>query len=382
MSRVLLYSCEQYDEAAACVRAALEALCPDVSGKRVLIKPNMLGPCVPEMCVTTHPVIVRAAVDWCRDCGAGEVIVGDNPGMTGYGSSDQTARISGILEAADGCYRNLAQDVRTVEIASGRGSALPISGAVLDADVVINLAKMKTHVATGLTGAVKNTFGYVVGAAKTRLHASHASPADFARSVAEVFALRPPDVSITDAVMAMEGQGPSGGRPRHVGLIMASCDAPALDAVMARLMGLDAADVLYLSQAARMGLGTISAEEIQVERIALHDSGAAAPGGVEAIAGYRPPTIGRGLGTTLARWLSWLFITQPRADRRKCVRCGTCARQCPVEVIEMNPFPVIDAAGCISCFCCHEFCKFQAMNLSPRVRLFRFLRGGRRRRTE
>ena len=367
MSRVTVYPCSRYEDAATHVIAALEALCPCPTGKRVLIKPNILGPCPPEMCVTTHPTLVRAAVDYCRAHGAAEIIVGDNPGMTGYGSSDQTARISGIMDAADGCYRNLAHEPQTVPDPTGKGAPLPISRDVLEADIVINLPKMKTHVATGMTGAVKNTFGYIVGAAKTRLHAENPSPHDFARAVAAVFALRVPHVSIADAVMAMEGQGPSGGKPRHVGLIIASTDALALDAVICHLMGIDPQRVLYLRAAADMGLGQLDLRQIEVVGDAA-----------DPIADFRPPAIGRGLGTFIARWLSWLFVTQPRANRAKCVRCGTCAKQCPVDAIAMTPCPAIDAAKCISCYCCHEFCKFHAMDLAPRSRLLKRLRGGKK----
>lgn len=368
MSRVELYKCHDYADAPAHVTAALENFCPPLDGKRVLIKPNILGPCPPEMCVTTHPSLVRAAVDYCRSHGAAEVIVGDNPGMTGYGDSDHVAGVSGIMDAADGCYRNLAQKRQMVANPTGRGAALPVSSEVLRADVLINLAKMKTHVATGMTGAVKNTFGYIVGAAKTRLHAENPSPVDFAAALAGVFALRPPDVSIVDAVMAMEGQGPSGGKPRYVGLIIASTDALAADAVICRLMGIDARQVLYLKTAADMNLGQIDLEKIEI----------AGGGNADSIEGFRPPSIGRGLGTFIARWLSWLFVTQPRANRSKCVRCGTCARQCPVEAIVMKPYPKIDATKCISCYCCHEFCKFHAMDLAPRSRILKRLRQGRR----
>jgi uncharacterized protein (DUF362 family)/ferredoxin len=346
------------------VAAALDRFAPPVAGKRVFVKPNILGPCKPEEHVTTHPSLVRAVVDYCRAHGAAEIVVGDNPGMTSYGTSEYAARVAGIIEAADGCYRNIAELPHVVRGATARMADLPMAQAVLDAEVIINLPKMKTHVATGITGAVKNTFGHVIGAAKTQLHAAHAGPKEFAGAVLDVFAVRRPDVSILDAVYAMEGQGPAGGQPKFVGRLLASDDAVALDVVAAEIMGFGVAEIPYLVEAGRRNLG-----ETQRDRIETL-------GPVSPVAGFRRPKLNLSVGTFVARWVCRLFVTQPRADRKACVRCGVCARQCPVDAIAMNPYPEIDAAKCISCFCCHEFCRYKAMRLAPRVRLIQRLRGG------
>jgi uncharacterized protein (DUF362 family)/NAD-dependent dihydropyrimidine dehydrogenase PreA subunit len=366
--RVIVRECPHYEAAAAQVPELLDALCPPVAGRRVFIKPNILGPCRPEQCVTTHPSLVAAAVAWCRDRGAAEITVGDNPGMTSYGTTEHAARVSGIIEASGGHYRNIAERPQALRGATPLADELPVARCVLEADVVINLPKMKTHVATGITGAVKNTFGYVVGASKTRLHALYAGPERFARAVLDVYAVRPPDVSIMDAVWAMEGEGPSGGRPRHVGRLLAAADAVALDAVAARLMGFGPDEVPYLAAARRRGQGTADLARIDVD-------GPPA----EPVEGFRRPRVGRRTGTWVARTVSRLFVTQPRADRRACIRCGACARQCPVDAIRMDPYPRVDASRCISCFCCHEFCRVKAMRLSPRSRLFIRLRSGQRR---
>ena len=363
VTKVLVFDCPSYDAAGPLVEQAFEVLAPPLEGKRVLIKPNILGPCRPEEHVTTHPALVRAAVEACRRRGAAEIVVGDNPGMTAYGTTEHAARTAGIVDAADGCYRNIAELPRAVRGATPRMDSLPVARAVLDADVIVNLPKMKTHVATGMTGAVKNTFGYVVGAAKTRLHALYPGAEAFARAVLDVFAVRPPELSIMDAVWAMEGQGPSGGRPRFVGRLLASADAVALDAVAARMMGFAPGDVPLLVAAGKRGLGETRLEAIEVA------------GPADPIDGFRRPVVGRAVGTFLARTMSRLFVTQPRPDKDMCVRCGACAQGCPVDAIRMDPFPEIDADLCISCFCCHEFCRYKAMKLARRVRFWKFLRG-------
>ena len=367
MSKVVIYECPSYEAVGPLVERAMEEFAPPLGGRRVLIKPNILGPCRPEEHVTTHPSLVEAAVAACRRRGAAEIVVGDNPGMTSYGSTDHAARVAGIIDAAGECYRNIAESPQAVRGATPLVDELPISRAVLEADVVINLAKMKTHVATGITGAVKNTFGYVVGAAKTRLHAAYAGPQMFSRAVLDVFAIRPPEISIMDAVYALEGQGPSGGRPRFVGRLLAARDAVALDAVAAHLMGFRPQEVPYLVGARKRGLGEAELARLQIV------------GPAEPLPRFLRPRVGLALGAWAAGWLGRLYVTQPRPNKKVCVRCGACARQCPVEAIRMSPFPVIDAGRCISCFCCHEFCKYKAMKLSPRVRLFQRARGGQER---
>jgi uncharacterized protein (DUF362 family)/ferredoxin len=366
MTRVFIYECLDYQAVAPLVERAFQEFAPPLAGRRVFIKPNILGPCRPDEHVTTHPAFVAAAVEACRRRQAAEIIVGDNPGMTSYGTTDHAARIAGIIDAADGCYRNIADAPQAVRGATPQMAELPVSRIVLEADFVLGLPKMKTHVATGLTGAVKNTFGYVVGAAKTQLHACNPSVADFARTVIDVFALRPPDLSIMDAVYAMEGQGPSGGRPRFVGRLLASPDAVALDACAGRMMGFKPGAIAHLVAAQERGLGVADLSRLEIA------------GRADPIPGFRRPTLGLAFTSRVVSLLSRIYVVQPRANRRACVRCGACGKQCPVGAITMDPYPQIDPARCISCFCCHEFCRHKAMNLAPRVRWLQSLRGNRR----
>jgi uncharacterized protein (DUF362 family)/NAD-dependent dihydropyrimidine dehydrogenase PreA subunit len=363
MTKVLIYECLTYEAVAPLVERAFQEFAPPLAGRRVFIKPNILGPCPPEEHVTTHPALVAAAVEACRRRQAAEIIVGDNPGMTSYGSTEHAARVAGIVEAADGCYRNIADAPQAVRGATARIVELPVSRAVLEADFVISLPKMKTHVATGLTGAVKNTYGYVIGAAKTQIHACNRSVPDFARAIVDVFAIRPPDLSIMDAVYAMEGQGPSGGRPRFVGRLLASRDAVALDACAGRMMGFKPGAIAHLAEAERRGLGVADLSRIETV------------GRAEPIPGFRRPPIGLGFTNRVVSFLSRIYVTQPRANRKACVRCGACGKQCPVGAIRMDPYPKIDPAKCISCYCCHEFCRHKAMDFAPRLRWLQALRG-------
>jgi uncharacterized protein (DUF362 family)/NAD-dependent dihydropyrimidine dehydrogenase PreA subunit len=354
--RVAIYEAD-YAGVADAVERAFDAFPLQVAGKTVLVKPNILGAVEPERHVCTHPSVVRAAVEALERRGAGRVLVGDNSGMRAYGSNEHAARVAGILEAAGKRYVNLGASPVATAVKSAFAETLTFSREVLESDLVINLPKMKTHVATGITGAVKNTFGHLVGGEKTRLHREARGPENFARAVVDVFAVRPPDLSILDAVVAMEGQGPSGGRPRQVGRIVASDNAVALDSCMAAMMGLAPAGVPTLRIAAARGLGPIDLEEIQIE------------GPFEVVPRFKVPAIGMGLGAAVSRLAAMILVTQPKVRMKKCVKCGSCVEACPVEAIAMTDSgPVIDYRRCIACFCCHEMCRYEAMTLSRRMR--------------
>ena len=355
-ARVGIYETD-YEHMDEAVERAFADHAPPVDGRSVLVKPNILGAMAPERHVTTHPSLVRAALAALDRRGAARVVVGDNPGMRVYGSNEQTARAAGILDAAAGRFVNLGASPVRVPVESAFAQDLAFSREVLEADVLVSLPKMKTHVATGITGGIKNTYGHLVGGEKTRLHRQAVGPEHFARAIVDVYAVRPPDLVILDAVVAMEGQGPSGGRPRPVGRILASTNAVALDTVMAAMMGLDPRRVPMLRIAEERGLGPADLGEIAIE------------GPFAVIPHFRAPGLGMGFGTWASRLATYVFVTQPVVRRANCVKCGSCAKACPVEAIAMTDSgPVIDYAKCISCFCCHEMCRYEAMDLSRRMR--------------
>ena len=356
--RVAIYEAD-YASARDTVERAFDAFPLPIAGKTILLKPNILGAVEPERHVCTHPAVVRAVIEAVQRRGAGRILVGDNSGMRAYGSNEQAARTAGILEVAGERFVNLGTSPVATRVESTFADRLAFSREVLEADLLINLPKMKTHLATGITGAVKNTFGHLVGGEKTRLHREARGPENFARAVVDVFRVRPPDLSILDAVVAMEGQGPSGGRPRKVGRILASDNAVALDGVMAAMMGLAPRRIPLLRIAEECGQGPIDLEGIEIK------------GPFAVVPRFKVPAVGLGVGTALSRLGATILVTQPKVRRAKCVKCGSCAQACPVEAIAMMPDgPVMDYAKCIACFCCHEMCRYEAMTLSRRMRLF------------
>jgi uncharacterized protein (DUF362 family)/Pyruvate/2-oxoacid:ferredoxin oxidoreductase delta subunit len=361
--RVSIYEAD-YEHVEKAVERALEAHGPPVEGRTVLVKPNILGAMPPESHTNTHPSLVRATVAALVRRHAGRILVGDNSGMRAYGSNEQTARVAGILEAAGGHYVNLGASPVAAPVRSDFARQLAFSREVLEADVLISLPKMKTHVATLITGAIKNTFGHLVGGEKSRLHREAVGAENFARAIVDVCQVRPPDLVILDAVVAMEGQGPSGGRPRPVGRVLASRSAVALDAVMAAMMGLEPRSVPMLRIAEDRGLGTADLGAIDID------------GPFEVVRKFKLPGVGMGVGGLAARLATYILVTQPRVRAARCVRCGSCVKACPVGAVTMTDRgAVIDYSRCISCFCCHEMCRYQSMDLARRMRVLRRLGG-------
>jgi uncharacterized protein (DUF362 family) len=245
------------------------------NGQTILIKPNMVGPSTPELGHTTHPDLVRAVVLSCLDRGA-KVIVGDNPGGMNRNSRN-VAHITGILEASEGCFRPISE--RVVEkIGIETKFRFVISKAVLEADIVINLPKFKTHLLMMATGAIKNVYGYVAGACKAKLHLDAPDPSVFSKVICDIFQMRPPDMNIMDALTVIEGNGPChGGRMRTVEKLLASTDALALDCVMAKMMGADPERLPLIQEGRIRELGNWDDEKIEIL------------GGVEPIPNFRMP---------------------------------------------------------------------------------------------
>jgi len=363
MTRVAIYETD-YEHIEAAVEQAFDAFAPAVNGRTVLVKPNILGAVAPERHINTHPSLVRATVRALKRRGAARVMVGDNSGMFAYGPNEQTARTAGIFDAAEGHYVNLGASPVKVPVKSRFANDLAFSREVIEADLLVSLPKMKTHVATTLTGAVKNSYGHLVGGEKTMLHRVAVGPMAFAEAVVDVFQVRRPDFILLDAVTAMEGQGPSGGQLREVGRVLASDNAVALDAVMAAMMGLEPRRIPLLRIAEERGLGPDDLEAIEIS------------GPFEVLPKFKVPPVGMGMGTLIARIGSYVLVQQPVVRRSKCVKCGSCVKACPVAAIVMSDSgPVIDYKKCISCFCCHEMCRYEAMDLSSRMRFFLRLRG-------
>ena len=327
----------------------------ELKGKKVLLKPNMVGAYPPERAVTTHPGFISACCSYLKKAGA-RVTVGDNPGVMGYGQNEAVARVSGIREAAGDCYENISREVVKLPFESPAGDTAIVSRAVMEADLIISLPRFKTHLQTLISGAIKNSYGILAGGEKARFHRLFPDPKDFSRMVVRVFALRPPDLIIMDAITVMEGNGPSSKELRPGGKIIAGRDAVAVDTLMSAMMGLKVDQVPMLRAAGEMGLGKNDLGEIEVE-------GEWAP--FPDFKLPRPFARMGGPARLVNRIWGHLFSrTTLKIDPASCQRCGVCYRQCPVGAIEKAEAGFrIDSDRCIRCYCCYEFCTYGAIRI-------------------
>lgn len=354
MSKVLIHPAT-YENIRAAVDRVFELFPFDVKGKKVLIKPNVLRASAAEESIVTNPAVLRAVVDKVEAMGPASLIVGDNPGLFSYGANAESFVKTGLMEAAGGHYQNIGNDSQRVSFNAKFMPTVSVSRAVLDADVIISLPKFKTHGLTVLTGAIKNSYGILPGAQKAMLHKAAGNPERFQEVIVDVFRLRVPDLFIVDAVVGMEGNGPASPDLRTIGLVLASDNAVAVDAVIATMMGCEPGRLHFLQKAKEAGLGNYELNTIEVI------------GELKRLSDFRLPPLG---GEALLRNESLQAIIhkrtllRPHADPEKCTSCGTCIEHCPVSALSLiDAVPRVDADTCIACFCCQEMCPEKAITL-------------------
>lgn len=368
MSTVSIAACDSYHTSAVC-QALEDALAPlggmgaFVSpGDRVLLKVNLLSKAPPSRAVTTHPELVRALIRAVKAAG-GTPLVGDSPG--GPNTLAQLSAIhaeSGmesvcmqegaeLLDFTEGCRRATAPGGELYQ-------SFTLAGAAVDADVLITVPKLKTHGFMMITGAVKNLFGCIPGLEKAQFHLKVPDRDDFGTMLVDLALTCRPALAVMDAVVGMEGDGPAGGRPVHIGGLLASPDSFALDVVASSIAGLDPMEVYTNRAAARRGLGPSSIEDIE---IAGTDWRTLAP------KDFALPS--RDLSSRVPAWLSkrvrHLTTARPYLrDPQQCTSCRMCEQSCPVQAITLPAGnPVFDLRLCIRCYCCQELCPPQVIGL-------------------
>lgn len=333
-------------------------------GMRVFLKPNLLSAKEPRKAVTTHPALVRAVAEHCLARGA-RVAIGDSPAGALKGIR-RVWKKTGMEEVAEttGAVLVSLESSGVVE-RFARGQRYFLSRPVLEADLVINLPKLKTHGLTLFTGAVKNTFGTIPGLGKGEYHKKHPHPDTFSEVLLDVHALVAPALHIMDGVLAMEGNGPASGSPRHLGLLLAAEDGVALDAVASAVIGFRPEEIDTTRLASARGLGSARLDRVRVLGVPLAEA---------RVTDFVLPSnrLLAAVPETLLRLAGRLLWVRPKADTPTCIGCTLCATSCPVETIAMvDRLPVIDYARCINCITCQEVCPTQAMRAeaSPLARL-------------
>ncbi len=387
-STVAAVSCETYEPAevrkaillAAEVAGGLDWVQP---GMKIGIKLNLCAAKKPESAAVTHPVLAAELCRLLTERGA-EVVLGDSPGgpFTGvYLSRLYEATGVRLCEEAGG---SLNTDCTAVEAEFPEGVSIKEFKYVswMDrCDAIINFCKLKSHGLMGITAAVKNLYGAVPGTVKSEYHFLHQDPLDFANMLVDLNEYIRPRMVFCDAVDIMEGNGPTMGTPRHMGLLLASADPYRMDRVCAALLSVEESEIPFLTAAKQRGL--LSAEPAEDEM--FWSSGGKLPEGspdgsglAEIIQKYRIENFersgataswfiqdpaDRGLRKIMKKGLYLLFRSKPAAED-SCIACGKCAENCPAKAIEIRSGKAhIRRSACVRCFCCQEFCPVGAMKV-------------------
>ena len=344
--------CETYDLEQV-RRAVTTALAPLGGMKRfvrpgmsVLLKPNLVSAAALDRGVTTHPAVVEVVAGLVQEAG-GMALVGDSPGGP-IADNDRVLSGTGMVDAAE---RAGAQIVRFEGVAWIRhgGADYFVARPVLDVDLIINLPKLKTHVLTLYTGAIKNLFGVIPGTRKREVHCRAPGVIDFGQALVDVLELVRPGLTIMDGILGQEGNGPGvGGTPHPYGCVVASADPLALDTVVARALGYRTGEVVYLEQASARGLGVSDPRAVQIlgDRAALDFGPLDLPKShwYFRLPGWISKPVHRGA------------TIRPRLSAAACVGCGRCVEVCPGDAIALEKQATIDLSRCIGCLCCAEIC--------------------------
>ncbi|MCM8790969.1 MAG: DUF362 domain-containing protein [Candidatus Omnitrophica bacterium] len=360
MARVSLIRCASYDPDAVyeSVKRAVDLVGGIGSfvkqGMKVLLKPNLLSERPPEDAVDTHPEVVRVVARLVKIAG-GEPVIGDAPG--GYGKN-----IEAIFEKSG--IRRVAKEegIGLVKFTSSRFiEGIPITNYVFDCDRIISLPKLKTHSITVLTAGIKNMFGTVTGLYKAETHSRAPREEDLVKILAKVFSIAKPHLTVLDGIVAMDGDGPAAGDPKSMKLVMASPDAVAIDACVAKIVGLNPLDILLTKAAYEAGLGEADLARIEIAGEAIDEF---------ISKDFRLPqttplkVIPRAVVNALASFIRF----KPWINEDLCERCGLCGETCPVDAITVERNHCrIDYKKCVRCLCCQEVCPYRAISIRRNI---------------
>ena len=344
----------------AAVERIFDAFPMDLKGKNVVIKPNLLLARAPENASTTHPNVVRAVCEAVISRGGKALIAESGGGPINRMSLTHLYEVTGMTEAAEKSGAELNFNTESEKLAFPQGRTKKeflVLKVIKDADLVISVAKLKTHGFMKMTGAVKNLFGVIPGLHKTLVHKDLPGKPEFASMICDLALAIKPVLTVTDAIVGMEGEGPSGGTPKKCGLLLASGDPFASDLAASAVMGIKPEEAPILREAIERKLIGNDPYKLEIEGEELRRviTPFSFPGNKKSIVGLLPGAIRYPIEDRLR---AYPFITD------RCASCGRCAGICPQKTIHKGKDHFhVDIEKCIRCYCCHEICPEKAIDM-------------------
>jgi len=364
---VSIYGCSSYEENK--VQKAVDRLLMDLGGiekfikpgDNVVIKPNFIARRFPTDAATTNPALLLAITRAVMAVG-GHVTIAESPGGPYSGAIlkrlYETCGASYVAEMT-GCDLNYDTSYENIVYHGKVRREFSIISPIIKADKVISVAKLKTHTMTCYTGAVKNLFGTIPGLYKTQYHFERAEKSSFCSMLVDLCQYVNPCLSFIDAVVAMEGDGPTSGTPREIGAILASQSPYELDLAAIHMVGISEEEALTVKESLEQGLTppydelTITGDSI--DSFAISNFKRARGGDISFLKRINLPD-------SLTQKINRAATARPVFDKKICVGCGECARCCPPKAIELiDHFPQVNFDKCIHCFCCQELCPQKAV---------------------
>ena len=367
---VSVFPCRSYNKEE--VKSALSAVLEPIGGldfvkdgMTIAIKANLVTFAHPEKATTTHPALICALIELLAERGAARVIVGDSPGGL-YNATflNKVYNVCGLSDAVENAggelNRNFGQSEAHFADAKVAHS-FTYTSYLDEADAIVDFCKLKTHGMMGRSAAAKNMFRVIPGTMKPEYHFRYPNSADFARMIVDIdeYFADKIKLCIADAIVGMEGNGPTQGTPREIGAILASTSPHKLDLACAKIIGLSPDSIPTLGAARERGLIPASVDELSIfgdlDSMVIEDYNNVA---------VRNSLLFDSKSKLFGKIAKKCLESKPKVKASECRGCEKCRQICPAQAIVMeNKKPVIDRKKCIKCFCCQEFCPFGAMKV-------------------
>lgn len=362
-STVAITTCTTYDLDSLYVALSLvceKANMPNVSGKKVLLKPNILSDAKPEDCITTNPAVIRCMIRLLKNKGALEVFVGDSPGLHSPSFRGENCGIHQVCQQEGAIWVDFSDNPTSKQIV-GTKYTLPMANIIDKVDLVFSMCKFKTHQLMYTTGAVKNLFGTIPGLNKGACHAKCPSRESFAKLIVGIHETVKPAFSVMDAIIGMEGAGPANGKPRPIGLLLASDNCFSMDRAEALIMGYNPKLIPIIAEAERKGILPNSCDYplLKPKDLVIED--------FDRIPLRKKNQFFRSLivpfFTRDMQKRKQLKEPAPNFNHEVCIRCKRCVNICPAKALTFDGKVTIDYTKCIRCYCCHEMCPVNAISI-------------------